>query len=106
MLAQPHPRVSRIAMPEHVPLPLRPVGEEWAVVKVLQGLGSLGLAAVAVWVLMQVPDPLEALTAGAGFGLLVVAWVVRPKKSRQTGSHAGGSSQRFEEDERRSVFDA
>jgi len=73
-------------------------------VKVLQGLGSLGLAAVAVWVLMHVPDPVDVITAGAGFGLLVVAWVVRPKKTRRTGSHAGGSSEAVEE-ERRSVFD-
>jgi hypothetical protein len=84
---------------------LRPVREEWDVVKVLQGLGSLGLAAVAVWVLMHVPDPVDAVTAGAGFGLLVVAWVVRPKKSRPSGSHVGGTSERVEE-ERRSVFDA
>jgi hypothetical protein len=79
-------------------------------VKVLQGLGSLGLAAVAVWVLMHLPSPVDVVTAGAGFGLLVVAWVVRPKKSRPNGSNAGGPAGRADheraEEERRSVFDA
>jgi len=51
-------------------------------VRFVQGLASLGLAAVGVWVLVLVGDPVAAVTSCAGFALLCVAWVVRPKRPR------------------------
>jgi len=59
-------------------------------VRLLQGLASLGLAAVGVWVLVLVGDPVAAVSSCAAFALLCVAWVVRPKRPHTDGpeSHA------------------
>lgn len=51
----------------------------------LQGLASLGLAGVGIWMLVLVGDPVAAATSCAAFALLCVAWVVRPKAPRSTG---------------------
>ncbi len=56
--------------------------------RLLQGLASLGLAAVGIWMLVIVGDPVAAATSGAAFALLCVAWVVRPKAPRGTGTAA------------------
>jgi len=51
-------------------------------VRLVQGMASLGLAAVGIWMLVLVGDPVTAATSGAAFALLGVAWVVRPKAPR------------------------
>ena len=48
----------------------------------VQGLASLGLAGVGIWMLVLVGDPVAAATSCAAFALLGVAWVVRPKRLR------------------------
>ena len=57
-----------------------------------QGLASVGLAAVGIWMLVLVGDPVAAATSGAAFALLCVAWVVRPKAPHSTDDpgDAGG----------------
>ena len=50
--------------------------------RLVQGLASLGLAGVGIWMLVLVGDPVTAATSGAAFALLCVAWVVRPKAPR------------------------
>ena len=54
----------------------------------VQGLGSLGLAAVGIWMLVLVGDPVAAATSLAAFALLCVAWVVRPKRGHGTETHS------------------
>lgn len=54
--------------------------------RILQGLASLGLAAVGAWVLVLVGDPVAVASSGGAFALIAVAWVVRPKRARDTGA--------------------